>query len=383
MSECGTPRFTRLQLRNWKNFTDCDVEIGRRLFLVGPNAAGKSNFLDAFRFLRDLAIPGGGLQEAVRRRGGVSALRCLAARRFPDVEITATLEVADHIQWTYQVAFNQKQGRLHLRKEQVRRNGEVILDRPTADDRRDPERLTQTYLEQVNVNQPFREIATFFVSVRYLHLVPQLVREPDRSVGRAHDPFGGDFLEQVAKTAPRTRKARLQRIQEALQVAVPQMQAIELWRDARGTPHLRGRYQHWHPQGAWQTEEQLSDGTLRLLGLLWAVTDGTGPLLLEEPELSLHPGIVSALPQMLARIQRRNGRQIFLSTHSPELLRDEGIGLNEVLLLLPALEGTTVTPASSIETIRQLLESGLSLADAVLPHTTPRQAEQLMLFGES
>jgi hypothetical protein len=86
---------------------------------------------------------------------------------------------------------------------------------------------------------------------------------------------------------------------------------------------------------------------------------------------------------MLARIQRRNGRQVFLSTHSPELLRDEGIGLNEVLLLLPALEGTTVTPASSIETIRQLLEGGLSIAEAVLPHTAPRQAEQLMLFGES
>ncbi len=385
MGKRGTPRFTRLQLRNWKNFTDCDVDIGRRLFLVGPNAAGKSNLLDAFRFLRDLAIPGGGLQEAVRRRGGVSALRCLAARRYPDVEITAELESADHVRWTYQVAFNQdnRQRRLLLLKEQVWRNGEVILDRPTDDDRRDPERLTQTYLEQVNVNQPFREIATFFVSIRYLHIVPQLVREPDRSVGRAHDPFGGDFLEQVAKTPTKTQKARLQRIQEALQVAVPQMQAIELWRDARGTPHLRGRYQHWRPQGAWQTEEQLSDGTLRLLGLLWAVTEGTGPLLLEEPELSLHPGIVSALPQMLARVQRQNGRQIFLSTHSPELLRDEGIGLNEVLLLLPAMEGTTVTPAGSIETIRQLLEGGLSLADAVLPHTAPRQAEQLMLFGES
>lgn len=383
MSKRGTPRFTRLQLHNWKNFTNCDVAIGRRLFLVGPNASGKSNFLDAFRFLHDLAIPGGGLQEAVRRRGGVSALRCLAARRYPDVTITATLESAEHVQWTYQVAFNHdKQRRLRLRKEEVWRNGETILARPNADDRCDPERLTQTYLEQVNVNQPFREIATFFASVRYLHIVPQLVREPDRSVGRSHDPFGGDFLEQVAKTPPKTQRARLQRIQEALQVAVPQMQDIKLWRDVRGTPHLRTRHQHWRPQGAWQTEEQLSDGTLRLLGLLWVVIDGTGPLLLEEPELSLHPGIVGFLPQMLARAQRRSGRQIFLSTHSLELLRDEGIGLPEVLLLLPSPEGTTVKLASSIEDIRQLLEGGLPLAEAVLPHTTPKQAEQLALFGE-
>ena len=55
-------KFTRLRLRNWKNFPAADVSIRDRMFLVGPNASGKSNLLDAFRFLRDLASPGGGLQ---------------------------------------------------------------------------------------------------------------------------------------------------------------------------------------------------------------------------------------------------------------------------------------------------------------------------------
>ena len=141
-------------------------------------------------------------------------------------------------------------------------------------------------------------MADFFTSIRYLHIVPQLVREPDRSVGRRNDPFGGDFLEQIARTPEKTQKARLHRILEALRVAVPQLKELELWRDVRGTPHLRGKYEHWRPQGAWQTEEQFSDGTLRLMGLLWAVLDGSGPLLLEEPELSLHPEVVRFIPQM-------------------------------------------------------------------------------------
>jgi predicted ATPase len=243
--------------------------------------------------------------------------------------------------------------------------------------------LTQTFLEQVNVNREFRDIATFFGSIRYLHIVPQLVREPDRSVGRANDPFGGDFLEQVAKTPERTQKARLRRIQLALQVAVPQLQAIELWRDARGTPHLRGKYEHWRSQGAWQTEGQFSDGTLRLMGLLWVAMDKEGPLLLEEPELSLHPEVVRVLPQMLARVQRRTGRQIFLSTHSLDVLRDDGIGLDEVLLLVPGREGTRVEAAASHRDIRDLLEGGLSLADVVIARTRPEQAEQLALFGEA
>src|SRR5205085_2476678 len=119
-------------------------------------------------------------------------------------------------------------------------------------------------------------------------------------------------------------------------------QEVELNTDVRGVPHLRGRYQHWRPHGVWQTEEHFSDGTLRLLGLLWAVTDGTGPLLLEEPELSLHPEVVRYIPQMFARVQRRNGRQILVSSHSPEILNDPGIGLDEVLVLIPQSEGTLV-----------------------------------------
>jgi predicted ATPase len=285
--------------------------------------------------------------------------------------------------WAYELALHQdNQRRALIRKERVLKDGEVILDRPNEEDRADSVRLTQTYLEQVNVNQPFRRLVDFFASIRYLHIVPQLVREPDRSVGRPNDPFGGDFLEQVAKTQQKTRDARLRRIRDALRIAVPQLQEVELIRDERGTPHLRGKYQHWRPQGAWQNEEQFSDGTLRLMGLLWVVMEKHGPLLLEEPELSLHPEVVRLLPQVLARAQRRTGRQVFLSTHSPELLYDEGIGLDEVLLLMPGLEGTEVTPAASHQDVRDLLEGGVSLADAVIPKTRPPRAAQLTLFGD-
>lgn len=378
-------RFSSLRLQNWKNFARIEVDLQNRVFLVGPNAAGKSNLLDVFRFLRDLGSPGGGFQEAIRRRGGVSAIRCLAARRYPDIELRVVVEPPQaNTRWEYELAFNQDaQRRARISKEKVVRDGQVLLTRPNDDDKQDPARLTQTHLEQVNVNRSFRELASFFESVRYLHIVPQLVREPDRSVGRSNDPFGGDFLEQIAKTQERTRVARLNRIRDALRVAVPQLTEIELARDDRGTPHLRGKYEHWRPQGAWQTEDQFSDGTLRLMGLLWVAMEGGGPLLLEEPELSLHPEIVRYLPQMFARVQRRTGRQIILSTHSPDLLRDEGIGLDEVLLLRPGSEGTEVAPADAFQEIRDLLQGGMTLADAVIPKTRPARADQLTLFGDS
>ncbi len=78
---------SHVRLKNWRNFRKVDVKLGYRVFAVGPNASGKSNFLDAFRFLRDIAKQGGGLQKAVADRGGLSKIRCLAARRYPDVEL--------------------------------------------------------------------------------------------------------------------------------------------------------------------------------------------------------------------------------------------------------------------------------------------------------
>ena len=118
------------------------------------------------------------------------------------------------------------------------------------------------------------------------------------------------------------------------------------------------------------------------MGLLWATLDGSGPLLLEEPELSLHPEVVRFIPQMFARIQRRSGRQVLVSTQSTDLLRDEGIGLDEVLLLEPGAEGTSVRAAGKFTEIKALLEGGLSLAEAVIPRTRPERVEQLTLFGD-
>ena len=374
--------FTHIRLENWRNFVEIDLPLQGRVFLVGPNASGKSNFLDVFRFLRDIVSVGGGFQAAVQLRGGVSSLRSLAARRYSDVSVT--VQVGSHsnpAQWEYELRFSQDTRRRPIIKmERVAKSEKSLWTRPNQDDQNDPERLTQTYLEQVTANREFRELVEFFASIRYLHLVPQLVKDPGRVIGKKSHPFGSDFLEQVARTPTNTRKARLRRIREALRVAVPQMEELEQFRDVRGVPHLRGKYQTWRSKGAWQTEEEFSDGTLRLMGLLWALQDGSGPLLLEEPELSLHPEVVRYIPALFSRVQMRKGRQVLASTHSPELLSGDGIGLDEVLLLIPKKEGTIIKTADQIGQVRELLAGGSSLAELVIPETRPRDARQLSVF---
>jgi predicted ATPase len=113
-------------------------------------------------------------------------------------------------------------------------------------------------------------------------------------------------------------------------------------------PHLRAKYEHWRDKGVWQTEADFSDGTLRLIGLLWALLDGNGPLILEEPELSLHPEVVRYISEMMASIQKEQARQILVSTHSSDLLSSPGIAADEVLLLRPTSAGTIVEVGTGI-----------------------------------
>jgi len=381
---------SRIKLKNWRNFRSLDISLGRRIFLVGPNASGKSNFLDVFRFLRDIAkSEGGGLQKAVNERGGISKIRCLAARKEPQIEIEVYLgeTSSKKTKWKYAIGIKQK-SRGHRQPfilyEKVWEGTKLILSRPDKNDKKDQLRLNQTHLEQISANAQFRDISRFFESIYYLHLVPQVIRHPECFTGPAsiQDSFGRSFLERVVQTTPKTRRSRLRKIEKVLQLAVPQLKQLTDTRDEKGIPHLEAVYEHWRPKAGKQREDQFSDGTLRLIGFLWSVLDGDSLLLMEEPELSLHPALVSNLPGLIWRIQYKKKRQIIISTHSPDLLSDKGIGGEEVLLLTPDVEGTKVELASSIKEVRDLLEGGFSVAEAAIPRTKPKDIYQLSLFGE-
>lgn len=379
-------RISKIKLENWRNFRNLDISLPNRVFIVGPNASGKSNFLDALRFLRDLATDGGGLQASVKKRGGISKIRCLAARQYSDIVFEAEIgNGLDEPMWQYRLELNQdKKSRPIIKRERVTHNDKVILDRPSGPDLKDPELLSQTHLEQVSANIEFRDIFSFLKTIKYRHIVPQLIREPDRSIGHHDDPFGGDFLEQMYGVNINTRNARLRRITTTLKIAVPQFDNLDLIRDDKGTVHIEARYSHWRAWAARQREDQFSDGTLRLLGLLWSVLDGPGPLLLEEPELSLHPELLPYIPQLLRRVRHRmkQTRQIILSTHATDLLNGPGIELDEVVLLQPTKNGTEAVQSALINEIKELMKGKIPLGVAIMPRTAPRNAFQLGLYGD-
>ena len=350
--------------------------------MVGPNASGKSNLLDSIRFLSDIAKPGtGGLQAAIEARGGFSELRCLHARRPSYIELDVYVGNDENQEkWRYVLRFNQigREKRAVVVAESVYSNGnsDPLKQRQLANGD-DALEYSQTFLEQVGANKDFRELASFFASCRYLHVVPQIVRDRGRSKFDGEDPFGGDLLRRMKDLAKKSRDPRLRRISQAMQIAVPQFTEIDLQDDRDGIPHLYAKYTHWRPDASRQSERQFSDGTLRLIGLLWSISERGGPLLLEEPELSLNDAVVSELPRMFARMPRLSGRQVIATTHSTALLDDTGIGLGETHRIIVDANGSSVQTLSDNAAISAEVNSGTTISQAVFPLMRPRGIENL------
>ncbi|MGI4849940.1 MAG: AAA family ATPase [Janthinobacterium lividum] len=379
---------TRIKLKNWRNFRSIDIPLREVTYLLGPNASGKSNVFDAIRFLRDVSKPkGGGLQTAVSEGGGITKVRCLNARRDPEVKIEIELAASGDAQmeWRYVLGFKPEgkgAQRILISDEQVWKGTELIFSRPDKNDRADQVLLTQTKLEQIASNAKFREVSEFLGSITYLHLVPQLLKYAEKIGGHRleDDPFGQGFMERIAKTTEKTRTARLSKISKALKLAVPQFEDLRFIKDALGHPHLEALYAHHRPNAGWQSEEHFSDGTLRLLGLLWALLDGSSLLLLEEPEISLNDAIVKEIPLILHRMQRdkKIKRQIILSTHSEALLSNPGIDGRSVIVLEAGSQGSVARSLAQDE--EDAINAGLSVAEVVLPKTRPALVGQLGLW---
>ena len=371
---------SRIKLYNRKNFWDCEVILAERCFVIGANATGKSNFLDVLRFLRDIVKQGGGLQFAVNVRGGLKKIRCLAARQRTEVcvEVDISENGKNDPKWKYSLELVNTGGGIQnvtalVNREEVYNyyTKEKILLRDNSFKDDDAETKKYTHLEQPTANAKFREIKDVFQTTEYLNVIPQFVRDADSIMlsSGMEDYYGRNFMRRLALLNEKTRNKYLKIINEVLLTAVPQLENLSFVKDEKGVPHVEAKYHHWRARGSKQNEQMFSDGTIRLIGFLFAMLDGNGIILLEEPETNLHTAIVAAIPEFVAKVQRNKKRQVIITTHSYEILSNKGIRAEELVILRPSPEGTIAENALDDKAVSAMLEAGLSAADAAMAET--------------
>lgn len=411
-AEGTSPFLRRVQIRNYKSIASCTLSLRRFSVIVGRNAAGKSNFLDALRFVTDAldVTP----DHAIKTRGGLDAVRRISTghpRNFAvtlDVTIppernhswfgeggkaTYGFEIAARGRGAFVVSkevartSNRRGGVASFRRkdDSVVFEGGISAATPPIDSKR-------LFLQAAAAYPPFGPLFEALRSMGFYNLNPSEMKElqsPD--AGELLHADGSNIASVMARLEAEKQTGRLH---EFLHAVVPGLEAVE--RATLGPKETlqfrQGVKGSKHP---WKFYAQsMSDGTLRTVGLLVAVmqmTPGQTPVRLigiEEPETALHPAAAGALIDALREASLRT--QILLTCHSPDLL-DHVDPDREQLLAAHASEGTTgIAPieAVSLDAIRDHLYSPGELLrmDQLAPDPIDLQRQlqgQLELFEEA
>ncbi len=375
-------KISRLALKNWRCFSSINVTLGSRLIITGPCGAGKSSFLDSLCFLQELAT-GAGLEAAVGKRGGLSRLRNLEAR-FPETDVTLEVHLEERKKtgWVYRLKFGEEQGRVAIKEEMVWRSSALIMRRPDAEDQKYPGRKRESGLDPRLSPESIQSLVNFFRLIRYENPDPQLLRVRDFSSALKKHGHGKDFFDRLALTPEKTRRVRLRHIGQALQLINPASGELKATRDALGHWHLWLSCRHWRPRGSWQDESYLPDGLLRLVVIWWSIFEGKEPLLVEEPEIGLHPEAVSLLPRLMQKFVRLSHRppQLILTSHAPALWSDRLVKPGEILLLVPSRRGTRIIRGADKEMIKRFLEAGSTMKEEIKHWLGAEEEPMLPLF---
>ena len=83
-----------IEIHNFKTFDSLILDLRQFNILIGANASGKSNFIEVFKFIRDISRYG--LENAVSMQGGMEYIRNIKSKIEEDTTITLTIVFDDN-----------------------------------------------------------------------------------------------------------------------------------------------------------------------------------------------------------------------------------------------------------------------------------------------
>lgn len=358
-------KLTHIAITNWRNFAHIEFDLSSRLFVVGPNSSGKTNLLAALRFLSDVARRGlvaasedlGGPERYFRSgtekvsfgvalESAENLLTCTLSLRHDSSDASSRLEeeVVYYREPQFPMySFAPMRGRgididsqsfavepkaIVKTDEQARVKNGIYFALPDDD---------TCFAHEGYVVQPRQElrerVRQMLAGIRYIHPNPKkMLERSDR-----YDPdHGTGFFQHAGRFSDQQLDAVVDRIRPIMAAVVPEIPNLSYQRMGLGTELVF--YSDTPVRGATgvYSHEQFSEGTLRLLGLLFDLATlprDTSVVLIEEPETFLQASVVRSLPSLLAEFAMNRDVQMIISTHSPELIDSELVLPSQVLML--------------------------------------------------
>lgn len=393
---------TRVVLKNYKSIAACSVPLRSLVFLVGQNGSGKSNFLDALRLVSESLNTS--LDHALRERGGINEVRRRSSGHPTHFGIRLEFRLPDSTSGYYAFRVGAKpKGGFEVQTEDCRvcagreehfylvSSGQVQNSHPkplppAADDR--------LFLVAASSLPQFRPLYDCLSRMGFYNLNPDEIRDlqpPDAGQVLLRDGRNlASVLNLISTQSPETKR----QVVQLLSKVVPGVEDVAV-RHIGKKEALEFRQKVGKNESAWRfMAENMSDGTLRALGVLTALFQCSGggtlsrvPLVgIEEPEAALHPGAAGVLRDGLKAASRHT--QVLVTSHSPDLLDDKSISDENILAVTNRNGDTLLGPVDAagrtairdnLFTAGELLRLNQLAPD--LEQLDKTSARQLELFG--
>ncbi len=367
-------RFRSLQLEQ--------VEFDNPTFLVGQNGSGKSNFTDAFAFLAEaMAFP---LRALIEQRRGFSAVSYQDSEEdcLSNLGLSVMLENLDgdtpQARYGFELRAQAGYGFEVVREQCIVQRSDGSrdwFDRSTSEwdssadfpYRMEPDALA---MPLIGGDERFQAVPRFLSEMCVYRIDPAALRTMQDLDGGVRLLSDGSNAASVLREIQRESPDTWKRILELLESIVPG--TIGVLPQKYGNKLTLEFTQDWAQPNPIKFEAfNMSDGTLRALGLLAAIFQCPAPslLVIEEPEATIHPGALGSILDVL----RHAGRfmQVVVTTHSPDVLDAKWIE-DRHLRIVNCDKGATriskVSPATRAALSEHLMDAGeLLRSNALTP----------------
>jgi predicted ATPase len=356
---------TELTLENWKSYAKSTLQIDPLTVLIGTNASGKSNALDAFVFLNRISS-GAMLTSALQGDGALSAMRggveWAAKRPGSKFAVGAVCRADDLIDYEYRIEcriienrcdviaeslirIKYRAGKDNTRKAAV---GKINLFRTDNFSDPSPNLIARLYNEKQGkpitlsrshsvlfqlLGQKLRQEIQDGVSVVTTSLKEMFFLDPIPSHMRSYSPLA-EKLDSDAKNIagvlaalPAEKQKEIEKVLTQYASKLPERDIRRVYAESVGkfkSDAMLYCEEDWAGDDSPPTVDArgMSDGTLRFLAILTALlTRPEGSLLvIEEIDNGLHPSRASMLLDMLKTIGQQRKVDVLATTHNPALL---------------------------------------------------------------
>lgn len=347
---------TRFKTEHYKSIGSMDLNLGAMNVFAGLNGTGKSNIIDAIKFLNECSESD--LDTAISRRHGIDSIRQWS--KFKPFNITFYFEAKSRTgQGHYECTIGSSQRNFRVTKEEGQWQHTQTISRHDEDGNpvKSRRHLKTTFsrkdsgscefVHYINyeeqhtdtIDLPRDELALsilrrYFFRFRGIEnlakeiesfqaysIYPNTIRSPNSVSNEQELLSDGDNIASIFKLIQKSKRHShlKQEIVSSLQPIMPSLNDIHV-QQAGGYYVPVFRVEEKSGEKHDYNLTQVSDGTLRIFGLLTALYQPFAPqsIAIEEPEQMIHPGALRIVAEAIS--DSSESKQILITTHSPVLL---------------------------------------------------------------